>query len=96
MLRELTCEGTPGLDVEGAVDRLVRHLQLRIAGVGVLEPSGDLLRGPRQFQLRDDQPPQPHTAGQLGDLGTSASGDRVAIRPCRPVVRAPAVGRDLA
>jgi len=43
---QLTSRGTAGLHIQGAVDRLVRHLQLRPVGVGALQPAGDLLRGP--------------------------------------------------
>ena len=38
-----TFEDTPALDKQTAIDRLVRHLHIRIAREGVLKPAGDLL-----------------------------------------------------
>ena len=40
---ELLAQCTAGLDEQGAVDRLVRHLHLRVVGIGRLQPAGDLL-----------------------------------------------------
>ena len=59
-----------------AVDRLVRHLDGRIFGMGPLEPARDLLRRPIHGELLG------HVRAQDWTLGEST-----ALRPQRPVPR---------
>ena len=44
MLHQFLLQGAAGLDEEAAIDGLGRHLKARIVGIGVLEPTGNLLR----------------------------------------------------
>src|SRR5215213_4416993 len=44
MSGQLPASCASGLDEQGAVDRLVRHLHLQVVGVGGLQPAGDPLR----------------------------------------------------
>jgi hypothetical protein len=61
------CAQTPGqlapqfaaaLDVEGLVDRLVRHVHLRAIGKPQTQPLADLLRAPFSAKTTRDLPPQ--------------------------------------
>ncbi len=62
MLQQLFLQGPAGLDEEASVDRLVRHLVVLVVRIRVLEPAGDLLRGPQPVQLAG------HDAGQCSVL----------------------------
>src|SRR5665213_377848 len=51
MLEQFLLQHPTGLDEQAAVDRLVRHLIVRLPRVGALEPASDLLRRPFSLQL---------------------------------------------
>jgi hypothetical protein len=51
MGEQLLFQRAPGLDKQGAVDRLVRHVHRLAIRIPSFEPTGDLLRRPVLLEL---------------------------------------------
>ena len=69
VLDQLLLERAAGLYEQRAIDRLVRHPQRLILGVGNLQPPGDLLRRPVVSELRVHDAPQARVRDELTRLG---------------------------
>ena len=87
---------TSALHEQAQVNRLVRHLHVRILWMGPLEPARDLLRRPIRRELLGHARAQDGTLGESTALGRSArshvAASATAARyprrpPCRPTSR---------
>ena len=96
MLDQLLLQRAAGLHVQPAIDRLVRHPQRLILGVGPLQPPGDLLRRPVVPELCRPRAPQVRVRGELTRLGAQRSTPGLPIRGLGPVGTRAAVASDLA
>lgn len=84
-LGEFAVEFSTALDVEGLVDRLVRHAHLRVDGQVPAELVGYLLRAPAPFQTLLNVVTQPRTPADLPGLGARSAGIGTGLGDVRPV-----------
>jgi hypothetical protein len=68
------------LNEQAAIDRLVRHPERLILGMGTLQPPGDLLRRPVVPELRGHDVPQVRVCGELTRLRSQGSTPGLSIR----------------
>jgi hypothetical protein len=68
MTNQLFFQGAARLNEKTAVDRLVRHPHLRIAGILIPQPTRDLLWRPVLFQFNRNPPLQRPVAGKQARL----------------------------
>src|SRR5258708_6656446 len=73
MRQELFLQGATGLDIEGAVDRLVRHVTVPIVWIGAPEPASDLFWGPMLLELVGDALSEVLMQGKLTGLRSTRS-----------------------
>jgi hypothetical protein len=96
MCLKVLLEDAARLDEQAAIDRLVRHLVSLIIGIGVLEPSRNLLRRPVLFQPGSDQLPQLFMHRQLARLRPKRSIPGPPVRDCGTIPSTTAIAPELA
>jgi len=89
-------EGATRLDIECAIDRLVRDMHRRLVGIGVHEPRRDLLRRPVEPELLRDHAPQSSRDHQAAPLGPTRRGPGRSIRIIRSIARSSSMALNLA
>ncbi|HMD12131.1 MAG TPA: hypothetical protein VKG90_07335 [Marmoricola sp.] len=92
---QLLAQCTARLHEQCAVDALVRHLHLRVVGIGELEPAGDLLGRPSSLKLLGHDASQHRVDGQLACLRSGRPCPRLLVSGRGPVALAAAVAGDL-
>src|SRR5690606_19779295 len=96
MLQQFLLQHAARLDIERAVDGLVRHVQLRLVGEGEAQPAADLFGRPALLELCRNEIAQARPGREAAGLGTTRRLPRAAVRPDRAILHAAAVSRHLA
>jgi hypothetical protein len=86
MLQQLFSQDAARLDVEAAIDGLVRHVQGLRPRKRPLEPAGDLLWRPAQLQFLRTSLPQPSMDRQLARLWPERMLPGLAVSGGRPIL----------
>jgi hypothetical protein len=82
---QLATQLAPALDIKGLIDRLVRHVHLRLIGEPQPQPPADLFRAPSSTQSAGDLLPKPRVQSQLARLRSRAAPRRAAMGSPGPV-----------
>jgi hypothetical protein len=92
---QLLFQHSAGLNEQATVNGFVGHAQASVLGILILQPSGNLLRGPVQKQFTRNQLPQRAVTSQQTGLGPPGRLPGLLIGIVGSIRRSPAMAGDL-
>ena len=91
MLNQLLFQRSARLNEQAAINRFVRHAQALVVRIGLLQPSGNLLRRPVLHQFTRNEGAELLVEGQATDLGPQSRLPGLVVGFVGSILRAPAM-----